>query len=119
MMKNIQGTWVPVEAELAGIGMLDEKLDSTILTIRDDFYTVSVSGMSDKGKIDINDQASPMAMDITGTEGPNADKMIRAIFKFEKDNLVICYNLNGGVRPSEFSTQHGTFQCLVRYKRAL
>ncbi|WP_185955220.1 TIGR03067 domain-containing protein [Solitalea koreensis] len=118
-MKSIQGTWVPVEAELAGIGMLDEKLDSTILTIRDDCYAVSSGGMSDIGKISIGTERNPMTMNITGTEGANADKIIRAIFKFEQEDLIVCYNLNGGDRPLEFSTHQSTFQCLVRYRRAL
>lgn len=49
----------------------------------------------------------PKAIDISGTEGPNASKTILAISELDGDTLRVCYGLRGAPRPTEFKSHSG------------
>ena len=115
--KKMQGTWKPVTAELGGKPFPDEVRKSIKLVVKDDKYTVTVGKQADKGTLKLNPAAKPKEMDITGTEGPNKGKTIRAIYERDGDTLQICYDLSGKGRPKEFKTKEGTQLFLVTYKR--
>ena len=44
-------------------------------------------------------------MDIYGKEGVNTGKHFTAIYKLEKDEMTICYNLAGDSYPLDFETK--------------
>ena len=115
--KMIEGTWLPVAAELAGKKFPDEVLKLMTLTISDGKYTVTVAKQIDQGTIKLDPAAKPKAIDITGTEGPNKGKTFPAIYELTGDTLRICYDLAGKTRPTEFKTAKDTKQFLVSYKR--
>lgn len=115
--KMVEGTWVPVDAELGGQKFPDVVLKTMKLTINDGNYTVNVGEQIDKGTVKIESTTTPKAMDITGTEGPNQGKTLPAIYELKGDTLRICYDLEGKQRPTEFKTAMGTQQFLVNYKR--
>jgi len=114
--KNIQGTWVPIRAELRGEPMNNDALKSFTLTLDGDKYVVEAESV-DKGTYTINPAAKPKTIDITGVEGPNAGKKIPAIYDLHGDTLRVCYGLGGGPRPTEFKSPSGTQIFLVAYKR--
>jgi uncharacterized protein (TIGR03067 family) len=113
----IEGTWLPSAAELGGKMFPDEVRKTIKLVIKDDKYTVTVGKQVDQGTIKLNPSATPKAMDITGTEGPNKGKTILAIYERKGDTLRICYDLSGKNRPTEFKTEAGTQLFLVEYKQ--
>ena len=113
----IDGTWLPVEAELGGQKFPDEVLKTLKLTMSDGKYTVKAGKQVDKGTVKLEPTAKPKAMDITGTEGPNKGKTFLAIYELKDDTLRICYDLAGKKRPTEFKTVKDTQQFLVSYKR--
>jgi uncharacterized protein (TIGR03067 family) len=113
----IEGTWLPSTAELGGKMFPDELRKTIALVIKDDKYTVTVGKQVDQGTIKLMPSATPKAMDITGTEGPNKGKTILAIYERKGDTLRICYDLGGKNRPTEFKTEVGTQLFLVEYKR--
>jgi len=115
--KMVEGTWLPVDAELGGQKFRDEVLKGFKLTITDGKYTVNVDEQIDKGTIKLEPTTSPKAMDITGTEGPNKGRTIPAIYDLAVDTLRICYDLEGKKRPTEFKTATDTQEFLVNYKR--
>ncbi|MCI0695366.1 TIGR03067 domain-containing protein [candidate division KSB1 bacterium] len=115
--KMVEGTWLPVDAELGGQKFPDEVLKTFKLTITDGKYTVNVGEQIDKGTIKLEPATKPKAIDITGTEGPNKGKTILAIYDLTVDALRICYDLEGKQRPTEFKTVKDTQQFLVNYKR--
>ena len=115
--KMMEGTWLPVEAELAGQKFPDEVLKTLKLTLSDGKYTVKVGEQIDKGTVKLDLTTKPKAMDITGTEGPNKGKTLLAIYELTGDTLRICYDLAGKKRPTEFKTVKDTQQFLVSYKR--
>ena len=115
--KMIEGTWLPVEAELGGQKFPDEVLKTLKLSMSDGKYTVKVGEQIDKGTVKLEPTTKPKAMDITGTDGPNKGKTFPAIYELTSDTLRICYDLAGKTRPTEFKTVKDTQQFLVSYKR--
>jgi uncharacterized protein (TIGR03067 family) len=114
--KAIQGTWLPVKAELGGVTMKDDFLKSIVLNLDGAKYEVTAESV-DKGTYTIDPAAKPKTLDITGTEGPNVGKKIPAIYELEGDTLRVCYGLRGSPRPTEFKSLTGTQTFLVTYKR--
>jgi len=114
---TIEGTWLPATAEIAGKPFPDEYRKMMMLVVKGDNYTVTVGKSLDRGTVKLKLSAKPKEMDITGTEGPNKGKTIRAIYKRDGDTLRICYDLSGKGRPAEFKTKEGTQLFLVTYKR--
>jgi uncharacterized protein (TIGR03067 family) len=113
----MEGTWLPVEAELGGQKFPDEVLKTLKLMVSDGKYTVTVGEKIDKGTIKLEPSSKPKAMDVTGTEGPNKGKTFPAIYELTGDTLRVCYDLEGKKRPTEFKTVKDTQQFLVTYKR--
>lgn len=115
--RNIEGTWLPVKAELAGQPMTDASLKSIrYLKLARGKYEVQAESL-DKGDYTINPAAKPKVIDITGVEGANAGKKIPAIYQLDGDRLTICYGLGGTQRPTEFKTEEGTMNFLITYQR--
>ncbi|HZS44745.1 MAG TPA: TIGR03067 domain-containing protein [Blastocatellia bacterium] len=113
---NIQGTWLPSAAELAGNPFPEEIRKTIKLVVKDDKYIVTAFQAVDRGEIRLNPTASPKELDITGTEGPNQGKTIHAIYERNGNTLRICYDLTGNGRPTGFATQKGTQLFLITYQ---
>ena len=112
----IEGTWLPVSAELAGKPFPDEVLKTIKLVVKGDKFLVTVGQSPDSGDLKINSAAKPKAIDIVGTDGPNKGKTFLAIFEREGDTMKMCYDLSGAARPKEFKTLENTQLFLVTYK---
>lgn len=112
-----EGTWSPVEAELAGQKFPEEVTKTIKLVITGDKYTVTVGKMVDRGTVKLDSSAKPKTIDITGTEGPNKGKTFLAIYELNGETLKVCYDLAGKARPTEFKTKPDTQLFLVTYKR--
>jgi uncharacterized protein (TIGR03067 family) len=114
--KAIQGTWLPVEGQLAGHTMKPEVLHIISLEMDSGKYLVTAENI-DRGTYMINTKATPKTLDITGVVGPNAGRNIPAIYELQGDTLKICYGLHGSPRPTEFKTGTNTQSLLFVYKR--
>jgi uncharacterized protein (TIGR03067 family) len=114
---TLEGTWLPSSAELGGQAFPDEVRKTIKLVVKDGKYTVTVGKDVDQGTVKLNPAATPKAMDITGTDGPNKGKTILAIYEHKGDTLRVCYDLSGQKRPTAFRTEAGTQLFLVEYKR--
>jgi uncharacterized protein (TIGR03067 family) len=115
--KAIQGTWVPISAELGTEKLPEEALKDMKLTLTDGKYSVEFGKMLDKGTFTLDPGKKPASMDIEGTEGPNKGKTFPAIYELSGDSLKVCYDLAGKARPTEFKTMPKTMTFLVVYKR--
>jgi uncharacterized protein (TIGR03067 family) len=116
--KDLEGTWLPLSAELAGEKYPDQILKTIKLVVKNEKYTVTVGDQTDEGTCKLDPNKSPKAIDIKGTNGPNKGKTILAIYDHKKDTLRVCYDLSGKERPTEFTTKANTNLFLVTYKRA-
>lgn len=103
--KKLTGAWVPVKQELGGNSISKQFFSKQTLTIRDTLYSIEAGNdleelQLDEGSIFINKNK----IDLYGKKGKNKGKHITAIFKIEKNQLIICYNLAGIGFPESFET---------------
>ena len=97
---KLNGTWVPVKLEIDGNALPPATFEKQKLIISDTAYTFIAESV-DKGTLKYNDGK----MDIYGKDGVNKGKHFTTIYKFENDQLIICYNLAGDKYPEAFETK--------------
>ena len=98
MYSNIlNGTWVPIKQEIGGTLLPKAAFENQKLIINDSTYTFTAESI-DKGVLKYKDDK----MDIYGKEGVNTGKHFTAIYKYENEQLTICYNLSGDSYPELF-----------------
>jgi uncharacterized protein (TIGR03067 family) len=116
LAQKMQGSWTVAKAVFGGKQFpLDAK---TVLKIKDTDYELKMPGAEDKGKLVIDTTMVPYQLTIAGTAGPNQGTKIPCIIKFEKEQMVICYQLDGGdVRPEKFESPEGSSFLLAHYDR--
>jgi uncharacterized protein (TIGR03067 family) len=110
----LDGTWLPLDAELGGAPLPDDLIAAITLIIRAETYQVQ----SDHGRLVLDRERRPATMDLMGQEGPNQGRTIRAIYELTGDVLRICYELGSPERPQAFESEPGTLQFLVTYRRS-
>ena len=105
-LAKIQGTWS------AKVGP-DKDIPLT-LVLKDDSAEITVvrpdaTELKLKGKLKIDDQASPKTIDWIGFAGPQGDPIAPdlAIYKLEGDTWTLCSGGPGRDRPSEFKAGEG------------
>ena len=114
---EMNGTWLPSEAELDGEKLPETLLKSIKLVLKDEKYTATVDEQVDEGTVTLDLESDPKGMEIKGTNGPNNGKTIPAIYELKDDVLKVCYNLEGKKRPTKFKTTAGSKLYLVTYKK--
>jgi uncharacterized protein (TIGR03067 family) len=114
---EMNGTWLPSEAELDGEKLPEKLIKSIKLVVKDEKYTVTVGEQVDEGTVTLDLESDPTGMEIKGTKGPNEGKTIPAIYELKDDVLKVCYNLEGKDRPKEFKTTAGSKFYMVTYKK--
>jgi len=112
-MKDLEGIWQPLYAELGGEEAPKMMLDKMEFELAAGKYTVRFGGVaSDHGTFLVEEGG----LTLTGIAGPNAGRKIPCIFKFTGDTLSICYGL-GGKRPEKHHTGKDPQLYLVNYTR--
>jgi uncharacterized protein (TIGR03067 family) len=116
--KALQGSWIPVKAELGGQPLPGDVLRKITLTLTNQNYEVTITGeQSDSGTWSIDTSTKPKGMTIVGTKGPNAGKTFPCIYDIKGNTFRICYDLSGAKQPTQFKTATGTKLYLVTYNR--
>ena len=98
--RKLNGAWIPVKQEIGGVMLPNAAFKNQRLIINDSAYTV-IAESADKAVV----RYEADKMDIYGKEGVNSGKHFKAIYKFEKNQLIICYNLAGDNYPETFETK--------------
>jgi uncharacterized protein (TIGR03067 family) len=120
MQRGLEGTWVPVAANVAGKELV-------VLELRVKYLVLDAGGYSivdrndhivDSGEYLVDDAAFPQTMDIIGREGPNAGRTMLAIYELEKDRLTVSYNLDAKVRPIDMQPREDQLLLSITYARA-
>jgi uncharacterized protein (TIGR03067 family) len=97
---QLNGSWTPVKQEIGGTSLPNAAFATQRLIIKDGTYTVIAESI-DKGIV----QYTGNKMDIFGKDGVNNGKHFTAIYKYENEQLSICYNLAGDSYPETFDTK--------------
>jgi uncharacterized protein (TIGR03067 family) len=111
---KLNGTWVPVKQEMGGALLPKAAFENQKLIISDSTYTVIAESI-DKGVVKYKDDK----MDIYGKDGVNFGKHFTAIYKFENEQLTICYNLSGDSYPETYETKGKPMYFLSVFKKEL
>ena len=109
---KLNGNWKPVREEIGGTELPPATFEKQTLTIIDSNYTF-VAESVDKGIAVYKDGK----MDIYGKDGVNNGKHFSAIYKFDNELLLICYNLSGDKYPEAFETKSKPTYFLVKFKK--
>ena len=97
---KLNGTWLPVKQEFGGTGLPLAAFEKQKLILNDSNYTLIAESV-DKGVVKYKGDK----MDIYGKEGVNSGKHFMAIYKYENEELTICYNLMGNSYPEAYDTK--------------
>ena len=111
---KLNGTWVPVKQTMGKVTLPPASFAAQKLVIADSTYTFTAESV-DKGVCRYAEGSNKM--DIYGKEGVNTGKHFTAIYKYENDQLTICYNLKGDSYPEAFDTSAGPMLFMSVFKR--
>ena len=96
----LNGNWIPIKEEMGGMSLPTSVFANQKMTLLDSTYTVIAESV-DKGIVKYKGNK----MDIYGKDGVNAGKHFTAIYKYENEQLTVCYNLAGDGYPETFETK--------------
>jgi uncharacterized protein (TIGR03067 family) len=113
-LSELNGNWVPVTQEMSGKQLPTAMFEKQTLVIQNNLYVVTAESI-DKGELTYGNGK----MDIYGKEGVNAGKHFTAIYKYEKGQLTICYNLLGDSYPEAFETKSKRLLFLSVFKKTM
>ena len=114
---TIIGKWKIVEAELGGLPIPAQGFEKMVLEMDETSYQLREEKVIDSGLIELVSNANPNALIIAGLFGPNKGKTFQCIYKFEGEDMIMCYNLGGDGIPLTFETMPNSLFYLVKYRR--
>jgi uncharacterized protein (TIGR03067 family) len=116
--KSLTGKWEITKSELGGMDVTEHLKAMKFEIMAGGKYVAELGKEKDEGAFTIDLAKTPKAMDIKATGGPGKDKLIKAIYKLDGDDLVVCYDLSDdSERPTKFETKPKSMQLLTTYKR--
>ena len=116
--QNALGNWQATSAVMAGTPFEESLVSSITLAVSEETYETSVGGQPDCGTCELDRTTTPYRMLLKGTEGPNKDKTMLAIFDFpEPGQMRVAYDITGKAYPTDFesSPENGIF--VATYQR--
>ncbi len=122
--KGIQGVWKPTKVIQDGQPAPESLRTKLTFTVGDKIITVTHSEQEriDKSGYKLDKTKKPKHIDITPMSGRGKGKVIKGIYKLEKDTLTICYGIprkdeKQMKRPTMFSAPKGSKRALVVFQR--
>jgi uncharacterized protein (TIGR03067 family) len=106
----IQGTWKAVTGEQAGMEIPEDALKQLALTIKveGDKYTFDGAGQNEEGKIKLDSEKKPKAIDFIIESGMDKGKTQLGIYSIDGGKFKLCVAKAGETdRPTEFKTKEG------------
>lgn len=112
----LAGSWEVVSMLIDGEA---NQIGEAILTCKDGSYTLKIGDRQiEAGKYKLDAKADPKTIDLEITEGDDRGKKQVGIWKFEKEQLVLCFAFPAAdKRPKAFSGAKDSEQILVRMKK--
>jgi len=119
-LKKLQGSWQVTAQEHGGKRSPAKELASLTLEVARSRFTTRDGGdvKEDAEVVHLDARATPAAVDLKITAGPDRDKVIKGIWKLDGEELTVCIAEPGRERPKEFKGAEGMGQTLLAFKRA-
>ena len=117
-LEKLQGEWFMAELEIDGKPVPDEKIEGTMLTIKGDKYIVSVKDKKHEVTITLDPSKDPKAIDMSFSDGTDAPKVGKGIYKIDGDTFVLVRaQATDSERPTSFGTWPNSGCFMVTWKR--
>jgi uncharacterized protein (TIGR03067 family) len=111
----LQGTWEIVSVEKEGSPVPQDDIAGITVVISGSAYRLINKDNVSKGTFTVDPSKDPKQMDVRHKED-DADTM-PAIYEITSETFRVCYNPEGGTRPTSFSTKPDSPFMSVVYKR--
>jgi uncharacterized protein (TIGR03067 family) len=114
----LEGAWVPIDARLGARRLPVGELRVRYLLLECGGYGIidRSNHVVDGGGYRVNEAAA--TLDLVGHAGPCAGRTLLAIYALHGDELTVCYDLEGGTRPSDM-LQRERLLLRITYTRAV
>jgi len=112
----LQGTWEIVSVEKDGSAVPQDDIAGMTVVISGSAYKLINKDNVSKGTFTLDASKDPKQMDVRHGED-NDTQTMPAIYETTADTLRVCYNPEGGTRPTAFSTKPDSGFLSVVYKR--
>ncbi len=118
--KALQGTWTVAAAEKDGQAF--DLAKGGTMTIKDTTFTIKTKGGTEmEGDLRLDPDQQPKALELVHQKGLLRDKLWKAIYTVDEEELRLCYGEIDGDgasnRPKEFKTANGDGFLLIVLKR--
>jgi uncharacterized protein (TIGR03067 family) len=120
MKKKLQGTWRLTAQEHGGKKSTAKEIANLTLEVSKSRFT-SRDGDDVKEEAELSrldSSAKPAELDLKITAGPDRDKVVKGVWKLDRDELTVCIAEPGRERPKEFKGAEGTGHTLLVFRRA-
>jgi uncharacterized protein (TIGR03067 family) len=107
-LKKMQGAWEAVSFVVEGKELPEKERKTLKLVVKGDRGTFTMDGKEVHGQYALDESASPRAIDITITEGPDKGKKKLGIYEIKDGTLRLCAGPLGGKRPAKFASTPGS-----------
>jgi len=111
-----QGTWEIVSVQKDGSAVPQDDIAGMTVVISGSAYKLINKDNVSKGTFTLDSSKEPKQMDVRHNED-NDSQTMPAIYEVTADTLRVCYNPEGGTRPTSFSTKPDSGFLSVVYKR--
>jgi len=116
-LKDLNGSYTVKSITKGGQEAPEDVVKSVkSFVIKDGTLTVDLMDREQKAKLTVDPKQKPAHIDVTPTTGPEADKTLKGIYKFEKGVLTICLN-HDGERPKDFDATGAAIGTIVVEKK--
>ncbi len=115
-LKKMAGAWKTRVHEAGGKPTPKDLIDKTAgkLVVTGNKYKVYFGDkFIDEGTITLDATKKPRHIDVKTSK----DLVMKGIYKFDKEEMTVCFAQPGNDRPTEFKTKEGTQQVLLGYQR--
>jgi uncharacterized protein (TIGR03067 family) len=117
-LAKLQGQWIIAALEVNGADVPAEKLEGTVLTIKDDRYAVKTKDQTISCKITLDPAKDPKEIDMLFLDGANKDQTQKGIYRFAGETFQMVRGLSPEQnRPRDFATWPDTNYFLVTWKK--
>jgi RNA polymerase sigma factor (sigma-70 family) len=112
---QLQGSWVVLSALEDGRESVRPK--GHRITFEGDHFAIE-AGAEMKGSFKLDPSTKPQVMDLKMTEGPEKGQTVKGIYKFQGNDLTICFAKPGATdRPMEFVSKENMARVLLVLRR--
>jgi uncharacterized protein (TIGR03067 family) len=109
---ELDGDWYPIRQEMKGQELpLDSFENQKMAIIGNSFLFMAES--ADEGNVTYSNGKMDIYVDV----GVNAGRHFKSIYKYENEQLTICYDLKGGDYPETFDTSKNPNLFMSTFRR--